>query len=136
MNGSILERSHSGGQVLDAWRLPRFIDGVATRLASFSPLPIRATAGRAKRGRRVASKKVKAGTPMGFDSLEPSFDVPVVAKRARGKAGTSELDLVHRPQTRLKLLALRAYLPVWFGVISNRPEPEAFYLDLFAGDGI
>jgi three-Cys-motif partner protein len=81
----------------------------------------------------VAGKRIQiADDQIGFD-----FDVPVVAtsKRGRHDKVTSDIDLTERPQTRLKLLSLGAYLPVWFAKISNLGT-DAYYLDLFAGPGV
>ena len=74
---------------------------------------------------------------VGFDDLDESLAVQPKARSPRGrKVATSDLDLGKRPQTRLKLLSLDKYLPVWFGKISNRTERDAYYLDLFAGAGV
>lgn len=80
----------------------------------------------------MAGRKIKvAENQIGFD-----FDVPVGAGPKRGRVAKpmSELDLSERPQTRLKLLSLGEYLPVWFAKISNLGD-EAYYLDFFAGPG-
>lgn len=74
---------------------------------------------------------------VGFSDLDSDFEVPVVMRPKRGRTPTptSALDLTKRPQTWLKLLSLEAYLPVWFGKISNKGD-EAYYLDFFAGPGL
>ena len=86
----------------------------------------------------MAPRKVKlSGGQVGLDTLEASFVAPPKARKPSAKkVSTSDLDLARRPQTRLKLNSLDRYLPVWFGVIGNSEEQDAYYLDLFAGAGV
>lgn len=61
------------------------------------------------------------------------------AHTTRRKLAANERDLSTRPQTRLKLDSLAAYLPQWFGVMSNQALklglPGAWIIDAFAGPG-
>lgn len=85
----------------------------------------------------MARKRVKVSeNQIGFDQIAVEFDVPKAAVPRRGRpTPTAELDLSARPQTRLKLLSLGEYLPVWFAKISHR-APDAYYIDFFAGPGV
>jgi three-Cys-motif partner protein len=70
----------------------------------------------------------------GFDDPGAAAMIELPPHAQRRKPRASERDLTRRPQTRLKLDSLAAYLPQWFGIASNKAT-DAHYIDAFAGAG-
>jgi hypothetical protein len=92
------------------------------------------------KGQDVAQQS-RATAPNRDDQLSLGFDetgaddLGLPERRiARRKLDAGERDLSTRPQTRLKLDSLAAYLPQWFGIASNQAS-DTYYVDAFAGAG-
>jgi three-Cys-motif partner protein len=76
------------------------------------------------------------GDQTNFGLAEPRVvgTAEIRPRSGRKKQRASERELSKRPQTRLKLDSLVAYLPQWFGIASNK-STDAHYIDAFAGAG-